>query len=135
MKFMDKIRSAFLMLFLLGALVMSCSVNAVESSVDAVVYRLYKDFGWTAIFDGTVIEEEERLGKPIAWQTFNVLNRYFTPELSKLILKEARCRISKRGELCNLEFDLMFASQDPAATDLLITAIGKQSMGSDSIDF
>ncbi|WP_374567469.1 hypothetical protein [Nitrosomonas sp.] len=87
----------------------------------SVVYQLYKDFGWSAIFDVSA-ETESYLGKPIEEQSPDILSKYFSPELVKLFLKEAECKQFRKGELCNLEFDPIFASQDPAAMEISINS-------------
>lgn len=87
----------------------------------SVVYQLYKDFGWSAIFDVSV-ETELYLGKPIEEQSPDILSKYFSPELVKLFLKEAECKQFRKGELCNLEFDPIFASQDPAAMEIALSS-------------
>lgn len=109
--------------FLLGFTLLAFSpVNGKElDEKKSLVYQLYKDFGWSAIFDVSV-ETESYLGKPIEEQSPNILSKYFSPELVKLFLKEAECKQFRKGELCNLEFDAIFASQDPAAMELSISS-------------
>jgi hypothetical protein len=42
------------------------------------------------------------------------------PALADLLLKDAACQTRSRG-ICNLDFDLLFDSQDPRVTDLDVT--------------
>ena len=80
-----------------------------------IVAQLYKDFAWQAILsennDFILLQDENK----------NVLEKYFSSELTELIIKDARCR-GKSGEICSLDFDLLFDSQDSAAYDLKINA-------------
>ena len=95
-------------LLLAITLLVSPAVNGAE--LDArknVVYQLYKDFSWSAIFDVST-EVESYLGKPIEEQSQDILSKYFSPELVQLFLREANCRKTRKGELCNLEFDPIF---------------------------
>ncbi len=88
-----------------------------------VVYRLYKEFGWVAYFSSNK-DSESHLGGSILQQPRPVLSQYFDDELTELMMKEEACETTNVGELCNLEFDLLFGSQDTAATDLTITQKG-----------
>ncbi|WP_155394175.1 DUF3828 domain-containing protein [Xanthomonas albilineans] len=83
------------------------------------VYHLYRDFGWQALFESSG-EAEQYLGKSITGQSRGVLNKYFDPQLTQLILNEADCNARSRGELCKLDFDPIFASQDDAAINMVI---------------
>lgn len=110
-------------LFLCTMLFLSCVANAIElDAKKAIVYQLYKDFGWSAVFDASG-EAKYYLGKTIEEQSQDVLSKYFSPELVTLFLQEANCNAIRKGELCNLEFDPIFASQDPAASELSISSV------------
>ena len=110
-------------LFLCTMLFLSCVANAIElDAKKAIVYQLYKDFGWSAVFDASG-EAKYYLGKTIEEQLQDVLSKYFSPELVTLFLQEANCNAIRKGELCNLEFDPIFASQDPAASELSISSV------------
>jgi hypothetical protein len=98
------------------------SAKATDADASAVVYQLYKDFGWSALF-ASEQEAARYLGRPIEGQSPSVLEKYFDAELTQLLLNEASCRAQRKGELCNLNFDPIFASQDPAATNLSIRAV------------
>lgn len=79
-----------------------------------VVSSLYKDFAWQ-VFSTT----NDMFGKPLAHQDEKVLQRFFDQELTSLVVGDYRCTVKTR-EICNLDFDPIFASQDPAASDLTI---------------
>lgn len=86
----------------------------------AVVYSLYKDFGWGVYFDLTAKDSAKYLGSGIIEQPHTVLSRYFDNELSALILKDRAC-VKKEKAICNLDFDILFNSQDVTAINLKIT--------------
>jgi len=80
----------------------------------AIVGSLYKAFAWQILSNSNNI-----FGKPLTQQEGAILRRYFDQELSSLLVKDRQCATTS-GELCNLDFDPIFASQDPAAIDLSI---------------
>jgi len=77
-----------------------------------VVAKLYKDFAWQA-----VASQADLFGDDLSHQNKGTLERYFTPELADLLVKDAACQVRYQG-ICNLDFDLLFDSQDPQVTDL-----------------
>lgn len=97
---------------------------AKPESEAAVVARLYKDFAWQAIAG-----QRHLFGKDVTEQPKATLERYFSPTLAALLVQDAACRV-KSQEMCNLGFDILFASQDPSVTDLEVKklASGKVSV-------
>ena len=87
----------------------------------AVVARLYRDFAWQAM-----ASQNELFGADITHRNKADLERYFSPALANLLLRDAACAVRYAG-ICNLEVDLLFDSQDPRVTDLEVarTAPGK----------
>lgn len=85
----------------------------------AIVGSLYKTFAWQVLSSSFNV-----FGKPLAQQASSVLRRYFDQELASLLVKDGHCA-AKTGEICNLDFDPIFASQDPAAVDLTIRPMPK----------
>lgn len=83
----------------------------------AIVGSLYKSFAWQVLSSSSSV-----FGKPLTQQENSVLRHYFDLELASLLVKDGRCA-AKTGELCNLDFDPIFASQDPAAADLTISSM------------
>lgn len=81
-----------------------------------VVIRLYKDFAWQAMTG-----QPELFGKNLAHQDKSTLSRYFSPVLVDLLMKDATCQRKYQG-ICNLDFDLLFDSQDPRVIDLDVDA-------------
>jgi hypothetical protein len=108
------------------ALALSASVHAVEPVGELpakVVYQLYKDFAWVAVFaDGK--DAQAQLGAGVMEQPKEVLERYFDEGLVRLILAEEKCVNDNPGTLCNLEFDPIYGSSDPAAANLKIKPVG-----------
>ncbi len=82
-----------------------------------VVAKLYKDFAWQAM-----ASQADLFGEDLAHQRKATLEKYFAPALADLLIKDAACQVKHRG-ICNLDFDLLFGSQDPRVTDLDITAL------------
>ena len=79
----------------------------------AAVVRLYQDFAWTALID------EPQTYAGFAEQRAPVLARYLTPRLVRLFTREQQC-LRTTHELCRLDMDPIWASQDPAATAMTI---------------
>lgn len=94
--------------------------NAVAAKVETdagVVAKLYKDFAWQAI-----ASQPDLFGHDITQQSRSTLERYFTPELTNLLIKDVACK-GKFQEICNLDVDVLFDSQDPRVTDLEVATI------------
>jgi hypothetical protein len=90
----------------------NASLAAKEESAAGVVARLYKDFAWEAM-----TSQPKLFGEDLAHQDKATLLRYFTPTLAELLARDAACQAKVRG-ICNLDFTLLFYSQDPRVTDL-----------------
>ncbi len=72
---------------------------------EEVVAWLYRDFGWQAYLDRyfqDIINDQSR----------DILQRYFTPQLAGLIMKERKFEIETK-QVGPPGFDLLFGSQDP----------------------
>src|SRR5438874_11050145 len=97
----------------LGALVLASSAigwahTAVAAKVSpeaAVVAKLYKDFAWQAM-----ASQPDLFGEDVSHLDRHALEQYFAPGLADLLIKDAACSVKYRG-ICNLDFDLLFASQ------------------------
>lgn len=81
-----------------------------------VVVQLYRDFAWEA-----VVEQPRWLGHELLNQPRKVLARYFDWNLVALIRKDRQC-VAKTREVCKLDFSPIWASQDPGASELKVTA-------------
>jgi hypothetical protein len=108
------------LLNLFTSICLSIPVIAVESheyrKPEDVVAWLYRDFAWEAVmFYGPFEEQDSLLEQPS-----EILERYFSEELTLLILKDRKC-VEESGLICRLDFDPIWASQDPGADDLKIS--------------
>jgi hypothetical protein len=91
---------------------------AAQSESEAkVVARLYKDYAWQAFST-----QKELFGEGLGGASKVTLEKYFAPDLARLLVEDTACEIRTR-ELCNLDFDLLFDSQDPRISDLEVTKI------------
>jgi hypothetical protein len=99
------------------------SLAAGRETGASLVARLYKDFAWQALVSiDSVKEANDVFGKDLAHQPSSVLGQYFDQTLSSLIARDADCA-AKTREICKLDFDPIFASQDPSAADLVIKSL------------
>jgi hypothetical protein len=123
---MSSIAAKRLCLIVSAALAIGSSdavLAAKEDNEAAVVASLYKDFAWQAI------ASQQLFGEDVSHQSKSTLQKYFAPSLADLLVKDAACQTKSQG-ICNLDFDLLFDSQDPRVTDLDVstTAPGKVSV-------
>ncbi len=89
-----------------------------------VVAHLYRDHAWEAMASSSG-PNDKGFGAPIAQASRQVLEQYFEKHLVDLLERDARCEDKHEGEVCNLDFNILFSSQDPAATDLTVEAISQ----------
>jgi hypothetical protein len=87
-----------------------------ENSPEGIVFKLYRDYAWEAVmaagYDGLMQQPPQ------------TLKQYFDDNLTTLILRDRKC--SEKGEICRLDFDPVWASQDPAAVDLIVEKTKKK---------
>jgi hypothetical protein len=77
-----------------------------------VIAHLYKNYAWQAI-----ATQPDLFGEGLAGASKAELERYFSSEIAQLLLADSACQV-RTGEICNLDFDLLFDSQDPRVVDL-----------------
>lgn len=95
-----------------------CSAQAAQSDSEAkVVARLYQDYAWQAI-----ATQPDLFGEGLASESKTRLENYFEPELAHLLVEDSACEAKNHG-ICNLDFDLLFDSQDPRVADLEVTRV------------
>ena len=117
-------------LFILLALVISAGSAQAEAQVSpevAVVSRLYRDFAWEAVLREPIPREPTFID-----QSKQVLGQYLDPGLVRLLMADRACAAKSRM-ICNLDFDPIWASQNPAASSLRVHP-GKRS-GSVDVSF
>lgn len=115
---MSSIAAKRLRLLASATLAIVCTDTALAANTGgeaAVVAKLYKDFAWQAL-----ASQHDLFGDDVAHQGKATLERYFAPALADLLIKDAACQTRSQG-ICNLDFDLLFDSQDPRVTDLEVT--------------
>jgi hypothetical protein len=56
-------------------------------------------------------------------ESLTALKKIFTDDLAAAIFEDSQC-VHKTGELCALDFDILFASQDPQPRELNVTSTG-----------
>jgi hypothetical protein len=100
---------------------------APPNQLDPVV-RLYRDFAWEAVIDTPTA------GPGFLSQSDAVWSRYFSPRLIKLLRNDRQC-VSRTGEICNLDFSPIWASQDPGATGLRVVPGGTHTTVDVSFDY
>ena len=111
-------------LILLFALTSSVGFASVSSGVRAdvnVVRSLYDEFA------GEAVLEDPGTQRPLLDQSRAVLLRYFTPEMSMLLLRDRACAVRTR-EICNLDFLPIWDSQDPSGAT--VKMLGESALGS-----
>jgi hypothetical protein len=94
------------------ALCINGSYAARPATEAKVVATLYQDYAWQAI-----TTQSDLFGEGLASASESRLSRYFSPELAKLLVADSACQ-AKAREICNLDFDILFDSQDPRVADL-----------------
>jgi hypothetical protein len=124
---MSSIAAKRLGLIVSAALALGWSGTVLAAKMDneaVVVAKLYKDFAWQAVASQT-----DLFGEDLSHQRKAALEKYFAPALADLLVKDAACQAKSRG-ICNLDFDLLFDSQDPRVTDLEVktTSPGRVSV-------
>lgn len=87
-----------------------------SSKLEKLVASTYKEYAWTIVFapaqasSSAVLLTQERLAK---------LKQIFADDLALAIVNDAQC-VNRTGEVCSLDFDILFDSQDSDARELLI---------------
>lgn len=97
---------------LLVGVVLPSVVAAQGAPLDPVV-RLYRDFAWEAMIDTPTDGPRFLSQSDVVW------GRYFSPRLVKLLRNDRRC-VSRTREICKLDFNPIWASQDPGAVRLMV---------------
>lgn len=98
-----------------AALMTVPALAAAPNAKLAPVAALYRSFAWEALTGDTAL-----FGHSLAGQPSSELSKYFATDLAKLIADDAACQTRSR-ELCRLDFDILFDSQDPRVVDLRIS--------------
>jgi hypothetical protein len=108
---MSKLVITLLALFLVPA----SALAADRSDGERLVESLYRQFAWEAVLASGFSEPG------LVDQPQPVLERFFTPELARLIVQD-REEVARSGEIARLDFLPLWDAQDPSAADLNVTA-------------
>lgn len=100
------------------ALLSATHSHAAQRESEAkVVASLYKNYAWEAM-----AAQSDLFGEGLTGASKAQLEKYFAPELAQLLLADSACQL-RAGEICNLDFDLLFDSQDPRVADLEVAPL------------
>jgi hypothetical protein len=98
----------------LGALLAGPASAADGSALDQVV-ALYRSIAWQAVVQQPAEAGPGLLGQPVA-----ELGRWFDPALAALLAADHQCSRRSR-QVCALDFDPLWDSQDPLGATVAIT--------------
>jgi hypothetical protein len=110
-------KKASSVLFLFGALLHGAPALARPPNIIAPVAALYRNFAWEALSSDSKV-----FGAMLASQSASSLSRFFDARLVQMIREDNACQLRTR-EICKLDFDILFDSQDPRVIDLSIAAV------------
>ena len=114
-----RLKSVTLLAILTCFLCLNTSVMADEKreyqKPEDVVVWLYHDFAWEAVMSTRPSNSSQLYGQPR-----EILEGYLSAELTTLILNDQKC-VEDSGEPCNIDFGILWDSQDPIAYDLKIS--------------
>ncbi len=126
MRFFRQIFASIVMSFVVLGVANSKSINDSEddASLEKLVASIYKEYAWTVLFG---VETKLSSAIPLSQEPTAKLKTIFTDDLATAISMDERCAKKTRG-ICLLDFDILFASQDPAARDLSIKSIKEHAV-------
>ncbi|WP_395010228.1 hypothetical protein [Undibacterium sp.] len=94
------------------------------SSLERLVTSIYKEYAWTILFG---VEPRLDAAIPLSQEGIGKLRKVFTDDLAIAISKDAQCA-NKTREICLLDFDILFDSQDSDARDLSIRSVTEHTV-------
>lgn len=89
--------------------------NVDTTRLSKLVSGMYARYAWVAVYSTASPPN----AVPLALANRAELQATFVPDLAKAIWEDAQCA-AKRGEICTLDFDILFDSQDPSASELTV---------------
>lgn len=115
-----KLVQCMLLVFLIGVtafLNIGLQANSFDSldGLTQLVSRKYENYAWITVYSNTPPPD----AVPFAKADLIELKGFFTTELAHALWNDAQCS-KKIQEICLLDFDILFDSQDPHATDLSV---------------
>ena len=96
-----------------------------NGSLKAVIDDAYRRYAWESVFS---VDSQNFSRLPLTLEKLSILQEFFAPDLAAALKADAQCA-KKSREICSLDFDILYDSQDPSATDLVI-----KSMQSDRVE-
>ena len=78
--------------------------KSTQESPEAIVVSLYHDYAWEVVLLSSNYVE-------LLDQSKNELEKYFSPVLAQLLIKDRECK-EKTNDVCGLDFDPIYATQD-----------------------
>ena len=101
----------------ISVFLVSLNAACAQSTPRHVVTQLYQKYSWEADPRSTDTDSIPLLNQPEA-----ELARYFDANLVSLLIADRECA-RRSGEVCRLDWDPIWDSQDPAAEDLTIRSL------------
>jgi hypothetical protein len=119
---MKKPSAAMALLVIVSTLAVSTWAQPFQwDSPIGVVMRLYHDYAYQSVIDQNV-PYDNLTGEPES-----VLEQYFDPELTRLVLADQKCADTSEG-ICNIDFMVMWDSQDAKGVTVEIKPTGKANI-------
>lgn len=88
-----------------------------HATLASVVDDVYRRYAWVAVFSPKPASQWKLLQD----ESLATLQEIFTSELADAIYQDGVC-VERTQEIFSLDFNILFDSQDPQATDLVIEA-------------
>jgi hypothetical protein len=102
--------------FFTGILLLTVPNSAYASGLKEFVESLYKQYAWVSVLSPAAASKFVALQD----EKLLTLNKYFSRALSTAIHEDARCKGDTK-EICKIDFDILFASQDVFVSDLTVS--------------
>lgn len=113
---LNKLVSAVLIAGLACVLPATAQTSDARREFAAFLSGLYERYAWVVVFALEPPGGKVPLAKASKKELFDV----FVPDLALAIWNDTQCA-KRHSEICVLDFDLLFDSQDPTARDLVIS--------------
>lgn len=100
-----------------GMAALTSAAVAGDDTLTSLVSKIYERYAWVAVFSA----DAENTRRPLQQEALSTLREFFATDLADAVEQDWQC-VHRTHEICRLDFDILFDSQDPAATDLTIKA-------------
>lgn len=119
MQKVNTLRFVGVTLIAVAALLFQTTTYAAANSIEATVYRLYSSYSWIVVF----ATSSSKGLVPLSQASRRELSSVFVSDLAEAIFADAQCA-RESGEICAVDFDILFDSQDPSASNLTVEKVG-----------